>query len=430
MDETAGIRVLLVEADEALRASTGEALRTRGHVAVAAATVAAALEELRRSEFDVAVVGPTLPDGRASDLLERIAEDGVCTESVLLATPARAEELQALVARAATTSRLRRENAHMHRRLEAHGAAEVIVTEDAAMREVLSTLDRLADSEAPVLIQGEGGTGRALLARALHRLSPRRLRPFVAADLGAVPPSLLESELFGHEKGAFAGAGARRPGLFEAADGGVLFLREVCDVPPPLQVKLLHALEAREVLRAGGTRPVRADVRLLSATSRNVKAEMQEGRLREDLYERLRGATVRLPPLRERKSDVPLLARRFLERCAPRKKLTPRALDALQAYAWPGNVRELRMIVERAVLLASSDTLDVHDLPPDVRDPGWRASPVRTGLSLAEMEREYIVTVLRLNDGHRGKTARALGIDPKTLYNKLGPERPRAKKPG
>ena len=202
-----------------------------------------------------------------------------------------------------------------------------------------------------------------------------------------MPENLLESELFGHEKGAFTGALIRKPGLFEVADKGVLFLDEVGEVTAPVQVKLLRAIETREFFRVGGTRPVRTDVRLVSATNKNVKTEMAEGRFREDLYYRLNGVTLKLPPLRERKADIALLARHFLDRYAPRKKLTSRAIDALQTYAWPGNVRELQMVIQRAAILISSDTLEATDLPLDVRDQNWKAAAVKTGLSLAEMEK-------------------------------------------
>ena len=447
-DETAGIRMLVVEDDKALSEIVCEELRERGHMAVAAETVAEGLEQLKQSEFEVALVDLMLPDGSGIDILKRIAEEGLATEAIVLTgyatvdtaiqamklgaydyvtKPARMEELEVLVVKAAEKSRLRRENAHLRRRLEGQSPADGIVTDDAAMHELMATLERVAPSDLPVLIQGESGTGKELIARAVHRLSARNVQPFVAINCGAVPENLLESELFGHEKGSFTGALSRKPGLFEVADKGVLFLDEVGEISPAVQVKLLRAVETKEFFRVGGTRPVRTDVRLVSATNKNVKSEMQEGRFREDLYYRLNGVTLRLPPLRERKADIPLLARHFLDRFAPKKKLTSRAIESLQNYAWPGNVRELQMVMHRAAILTSSDTLDAPDLPLDVRDPNWKAAAVKTGLSLADMEREYIETVLRQHEGHRGKTARALGIDPKTLYNKLGPERPRKK---
>jgi len=447
-DETAGIRMLVVEDDKALSEIVCEELRARGHMAVAAETVAEGLEQLKQSEFEVALVDLMLPDGSGIDVLKRIAEEGLATEAIVLTgyatvdtaiqamklgaydyvtKPARMEELEVLVAKAAEKSRLRRENTHLRRRLEGQSPTDGIVTDDPSMHELMATLDRVAPSDLPVLIQGESGTGKELVARAVHRLSPRNLQPFVAINCGAVPESLLESELFGHEKGSFSGALSRKPGLFEVADKGVLFLDEVGEISPAVQVKLLRAIETKEFFRVGGTRPVRTDVRVVSATNKNVKSEMQEGRFREDLYYRLNGVTIKLPPLRERKADIPLLARHFLDRFSAKKKLTARAIETLLGYAWPGNVRELQMVMQRAAILTASDTLDATDLPLDVRDQNWKAAAVKTGLSLAEMEKEYIETVLRQHEGHRGKTARALGIDPKTLYNKLGPERPRKK---
>jgi DNA-binding NtrC family response regulator len=447
-DETPGIRMLVVEDDKALSEIVCEELRARGHMAVAAESVADGLEQLKQSEFEVALVDLMLPDGSGIDILKKIAEEGLATEAIVLTgyatvdtaiqamklgaydyvtKPARMEELEVLVVKAAEKSRLRRENSHLRRRLEGQSPADGIVGDDAVMRDLLATVERVAHSDLPVLIQGESGTGKELIARALHRLSVRNLHPFVAINCGAVPENLLESELFGHEKGAFTGALSRKPGLFEVADKGVLFLDEVGEITGSVQVKLLRAIETKEFFRVGGTRPVRTDVRFVSATNKNVKTEMAEGRFREDLYYRLNGVTLKLPPLRERKGDVALLARHFLDRFAAKKKLTARAVEALQAYAWPGNVRELQMVMQRAAILTSAETLDAQDLPLDVRDQNWKAAAVKTGLSLADMEHEYIETVLRQNDGHRGKTARALGIDPKTLYNKLGPERPRKK---
>jgi two-component system response regulator HydG len=291
----------------------------------------------------------------------------------------------------------------------------------------LATLERVAPSDLPVLIQGETGTGKELIARGVHRLSPRADQAFVAINCGAVAETLLESELFGHEKGAFTGAIQRKPGLFEVADRGVLFLDEVGEIAPSVQIKLLRALESKEFFRVGGTRPVRSDVRIVSATNKDLKHRTQTGEFREDLYYRLNGVTLRLPPLRERKDDIGLLARYFLDRFGPEKKLSPRALQTLQQYSWPGNVRELQMIIQRACVLTTNEAIEAEDLPLDVRDQNWKSAAVRTGLTLGEMEKEYIETVLQENDGHRGKTARALGIDPKTLYNKLGPERPRKK---
>jgi two-component system response regulator HydG len=252
----------------------------------------------------------------------------------------------------------------------------------------------------------------------------------VAVNCGAVPETLIESELFGHEKGAFTGAVNRKPGLFEIADRGVLFLDEIGEVSHAIQVRLLRVLETQEFLRVGATRPTRSDVRVVCASNKDLKSEMGAGRFRDDLYYRLNGVTLKLPALRERKGDVALLARHFVERFAPSKRLSPGAVLALESYPWPGNVRELQMVIQRAALLAHGETLEPADFPLEVRhvEAGGPEMDYSPDLSLAEVERRHIETVLQRHQGHRGRTARALGIDPKTLYNKLGPERTRTRK--
>ena len=241
-------------------------------------------------------------------------------------------------------------------------------------------------------VPSRGRLHRQELRPALSTGWPRSSQPFVAINCAAVPENLLESELFGHEKGAFTGAVGRKAGLLEVADRGVLFLDEVGETSGSLQTKLLRALESREFFRVGGVRPVRRDVRVVSATNKELKHSTQTGEFREDLYYRLNGVTLRIPPLRERKDDIPLLARHFVDRFAPKKKLAPAALQALERYSWPGNVRELQMVIQRASVLAAKDTIEPQDLPVDVRDPNWKAAAVRSGLTLAEMEMEYIET--------------------------------------
>jgi DNA-binding NtrC family response regulator len=448
MSETSSVRILVVEDDRATSEALCSELRGRGHLPVASQSVAEGLEQLKQADFEVGLLDLTLPDGSGIDLLQQVASDDLGVEVILLAgdtsvpsaieamkqgaydyvtKPASMDKLEVLVAKAAEKARLRRENLTLRARLQHLDAQPGLLTEDASMRDLIVTMERVASAEIPVLVQGESGTGKEMVARAIHRMSPRAAQGFVALHCGAVPENLIESELFGHEKGAFAGALVRKPGLLEVANRGVLFLDEVGEISPAVQPKLLRALETGEFFRVGGTRPVRTDVRLVSASTRNLRTEMQSGGFREDLYYKLNGVTLKLPALRERPADVPLLARHFVDRYAGRKKLTPRALEALQRYSWPGNVRELEMLIQRAAALVPREVIDAEDLPLDVRDQGWRSAPSRTGLSLAEMEKEYIETVLRQHDGHRGKTARALGIDPKTLYNKLGPERPRKK---
>jgi two-component system NtrC family response regulator/two-component system response regulator AtoC len=437
------IRILVVEDDEALSSVLCEELAGAGHAPLPARTVAQARDALRDREFDVALTDLSLPDGSGVDLLRQISSEGLPIESIVLTgyatvqtaleamklgaydyltKPANMTEIDLLVRKAAEKAGLRRENEALRVRLQLHEAPAGLVTQDAAMQAVLATLDRLAQSELPVLIEGETGTGKELFARALHQRSPRARGPFVAVNCGAVPDNLIESELFGYERGAFTGAAIRKPGLFEVAQRGVLFLDEIADVSPAVQVKLLRVLEAREFYRLGSVRATPLDVRLVAAANKSLQELTRSGRFREDLYFRLNGATLKLPPLRERKADVPLLARHFLDRFAPQKKLDTAALKALQSHGWPGNVRELQMAVQRAAALSAGETIRPGDLPLDVADvPGGNEAAAKASLTLAEVEREHILSVLEQNGGHRGRTARALGIDPKTLYKKIGP---------
>jgi DNA-binding NtrC family response regulator len=441
------IRLLILEDDPSLSEVLCDSMRDRGHSPVPARSVADAVQLLDRTDFEVALLDLMLPDGSGLDVLRRIVEESLPMEAIVLTgyatvdtalqamklgaydyqtKPARIDELEVLVEKAAEKARLRQENASLRVRLERQEPVPGLITQDPAMRELLATLERVAATELPVLVMGETGTGKELVARALHQRSPRRAQPFVAINCGAVPETLIESELFGYEKGAFTGAMARKPGLFEVADRGVLFLDEVGDISAQVQVKILRALETKEFFRVGGMRPVRSDVRVVAATNKDLEREIEGGRFRQDLYYRLNGVALHLPALRDRHQDVALLARHFLGRFAPAKKLTRSAIEALQAHPWPGNVRELQMAMQRAAALCAGEMVDAEDLPLRREPPrDWTAAAARAGLTLEELERQYIQAVLEANAGHRGNTARALGLDPKTLYNKLGAARPR-----
>ena len=445
MSKDDAVRVLVVEDDKGLSEIFCEELGALGHEVVAAMTVADGLQRLADTELDVVLLDLMLPDGSGIDVLRRIAQEGLPTEAIVLTgyadvstaieamklgaydyvtKPTHMEEVAVLVAKAAEKARLRRENLALRTRLERMEPVAGLVTQDTGMQEVLATLDRVAASDLPVLVLGESGTGKELLARAVHARSPRASQPFVAFSFAAVPESLLESELFGYEKGAFTGAVMRKPGLLETADRGVLFLDEVGEASPAAQAKLLRAIETKEFFRVGATRTVRSDIRLVAATNRDLLDDVEAGRFREDLYYRINGVTLRLPPLRARAGDVPLLAAHFLKQAGSKKRLSARAVAALEAHAWPGNVRELRMVIQRAAILSATDVIEPEDLPID---PPRSAKPaVRAGLTLDEMEREYIEAVLKQHHGHRAKAAKALGINVKTLYNKLGPQRPRS----
>jgi DNA-binding NtrC family response regulator len=289
------------------------------------------------------------------------------------------------------------------------------------MQDVLRMIERVAPTDSAVLILGESGTGKELVARALHEHSPRATRPFVPIHCGALPREVLESELFGHEKGAFTGAVAAKPGLVELADGGTLLLDEIGEMEPDSQVKLLRALETGTFFRVGGTRPRRVDVRIVAATNRDLAEAMRQGEFRQDLYYRINTIAIALPPLRDRREDIALLAKHFVESNAAYgiKRLGAAALAALEGYGWPGNVRELQHAIERAVILAKDDEIQPGDLPPEVLGGTPPSTSAPAGGSLEGMERQHIVSILRQVSGHRGKAAALLEIDPKTLYRKI-----------
>ncbi|MCA9515601.1 MAG: sigma-54-dependent Fis family transcriptional regulator [Myxococcales bacterium] len=301
-----------------------------------------------------------------------------------------------------------------------------IIGNSLVMRQTLDMVRQVAPSNATVLLMGESGTGKELFARAVHNASNRAQRPFIAINCAALPESLLEAELFGHEKGSFTGATARRQGRFELADRGTLFLDEVGETSPAVQVKLLRVLQEGEFERVGGTQTLRVDARIVAATNKDLKAEVQAGRFREDLFYRLNVISLRLPALRERKDDVPLLVHYFLARYAEKngKRITGvarDALDAMMGWSWPGNVRELENAMERAVVLCRGDTITVEDLPPHLREgePERRAITVHIGTPLEEIERTVIRETLNATRGDKRLAAQLLGIATRTIYRKI-----------
>jgi len=325
------------------------------------------------------------------------------------------------VRKAAEKGQLLRDNVAL--RAHAPGAAPFggFLTRSARMQqEVLRIIERVAPTDSTVLILGESGTGKELVARAVHERSARAPRAFVPIHCGALPREVFESELFGHEKGAFTGAVGTKPGLVELADGGTLLLDEIGEMEPDSQVKLLRAIETGTFFRVGGTRPRRVDVRLVASTNRDLAEAMKAGQFRQDLYYRINTIAIQIPPLRERREDVGLLANHFVEANAAYgvKRLGAAALAALEAYAWPGNVRELLHAVERAVILSKGDEIQPADLPPEVLGSSTPPSGSSPG-SLEAMERQHILATLRQVGGHRGKAAALLSIDPKTLYRKI-----------
>ncbi len=433
--------VLVVEDNRELSEAVREALAEAGYAVEGATTLAEAARQLREGDFHVALLDLGLPDGSGLELLTTIADEGLLTEAVVVtgqsdvATAVRAmrmgacdylvkptpiEELTTVTAQAVERGRLRRENVALRVRLDRHEQGSTgIVTEDPGMRAMLLTLQRVAPTDLPVLVLGESGTGKELVARAVHDASTRKAGPFVAINCAALPENLLESELFGYERGAFTGALVRKPGLFEVADGGTLLLDEIGEFGKGVQAKLLRVLETGEFYRVGSTRPLRTSVRIVAATNRDIAGQAAAGEFREDLYYRLNGVSLELPPLRERRGDVLPLALHFLKLARSRKSLGPRALEALKGYDWPGNVRELQMVVRRADILCDGDEIGPEHVPLTRVARRGASGELPSGLTLAELEERYINKVLREHDGQRGRAAQALGIDVKTLYNRL-----------
>jgi DNA-binding NtrC family response regulator len=335
--------------------------------------------------------------------------------------------------KAAEHFQLRRENAALRRMLPE--PVPELVGDSPAIRAVLEQAKRIAPTDSRVVILGESGTGKGILARMLHELSPRRTKVFLDVHCGAVPKELQESELFGHERGAFTGAVSDRAGVFELADGGTLFLDEFAEMTPEMQIKLLKVLEAGEFRRVGGGRRVKADVRILAATNGNLDGLVRTGHLRPDLLHRIDVIRITLPPLRERPEDVPRLVEYFLDqhqrRGLGRRRVAPRALRALQSYPWPGNVRELGNMVERLMILATGPVIDVEDLPESLKSGRPPVDPNDLALTLEDVERRHIQRILESTDGNMTLAARRLGVDRGTLNRKLrqwegGGDAPRA----
>ncbi len=341
--------------------------------------------------------------------------------------PFRLEELKLLLQRMQEKVQLIAENLFLRERVNAESDLSGIIGSSAKIQDVLRMIARLKDTRTPVLITGESGTGKELVARAIHYRGQYAKRPFVAVDCGSLVPTLVESELFGYEKGAFTGATKTKEGLFESANGGTIFLDEIGELPLEMQAKLLRVLQEKEVRPVGSNNRVKVDVRVIAATNRDLETAYRDGTFRKDLYFRLNVVTVHLPPLRERRADIPTLAHWFLNKFASDQsvQVTHAAMQDMLEYDWPGNVRELENCIERAVALGSQNVIDAHDLPPAVRhtDPEPQESIVeRASMSsndLEELERETILRVFEQTKGDKGLTGRMLGISRATLYRKL-----------
>ncbi len=347
-----------------------------------------------------------------------------------LTKPIDLNELENLIHRVQERHHLIRENRLLKEQLQERFRFESIISQSKEMEEVLNLAGRVAASKASVLIRGESGTGKELIARAIHFASPRKDKPFVVVNIAALSENLIESELFGHEKGAFTGATQRRIGKFEQANGGTLFIDEVGDIPLPIQVKLLRAIQFGEIERVGGSKPIQVDVRIIAATHRNLEEMIRKGEFREDLYYRFNVVTIHIPPLRERKSDIPLLVDYFIRKFSAEngkhiKGITREALDQLMKYDYPGNVREMENIIERAVVLARGEYITSRDLPAQIHDVPETSLLDPYQLSdgyekkLKAFEREMIQEALRRSGGNKSAAARLLGITERHLRSRL-----------
>jgi DNA-binding NtrC family response regulator len=442
-------RVLVVQDDQSHAQALAEALTRSGHSVERSAGIQEALGRMEARPFDI-VISDAQIDGRSGMELVRAARgNDAATEVMLISAaptiedavesmqrgaayyftkPLNIEHVRRVVARSSTQrAERKKEPSAVVPVAQTAGFTEIVATTPPMMR-VFDLVNQVATSNATVLILGESGTGKELVAKAIHGLSPRKNRPFVALNCAALSEGLLDSELFGHEKGAFTGAGAPREGRFEFADKGTLFLDEVGDMPLPVQVKLLRVIQERTITRVGSNDPIVVDVRLVAATHKNLEQEVRRGTFREDLYWRLKVVSIHVPALREHKGDVPILVERFMAEFAARhgrpvKAISPEALRLLLAYDWPGNVRELQNVVETMVLLAHGDTLTPDNVPAELHEvrPGTALVAVDAldGMTLKRVERELIRLNLQKFNGNRARAAKALGISERTLYRKL-----------
>jgi len=441
--------ILLIDDDRHVLASMADWLRSQGYVVETGCGCADARAALKRKTYDVVLADVRLGDGDGFEILAECRQNHPATAVIMisgyatvdsameairagafdvLTKPLIDEELEMAIERALNQRRVIEENKHLKAQLDLRFGIENIVGRDHRMLRVYDMIDSVADTKATVLITGESGTGKSLVARAIHRRSSRRDQPFVEVACGALPETLLESELFGHVAGAFTGAVGDKMGKFMQANLGTIFLDEISTASPAMQVKLLRVLQEYSFEPVGGTKTFTVDIRVILATNDDLAKAVAEGRFRQDLYYRVNVINIELPPLRERISDIPLLARHFLEHvCAETGKqvrgFTDQALAALQAYRWPGNVRELQNVVERAVLLGKGELIGLEDLPPSLIAAGpVLVEPVgdRTlKQALASPERQIILEALQAHRWNRNATAQALGINRTTLYKKM-----------
>ena len=439
-------RVLLVGDEVESRTILHETLEADGFSVAIAATGAAALAQLRRESADLVFTDYQLPDTNGLSLLGPLRGLPAPPEVIFVTTydtidaaakairqgalcyitkPLNRERLLHLTRKAIEEIRLRQENEALRKELDRRYTYQDLLGKSARMQEVFQLLESLSGTESNVLIQGKSGTGKELVSRAIHSQSPRKDKRFVALNCGGLTETLLESELFGHAKGAFTGAITKKEGVLQEADGGTLFLDEISNMSPPMQVKLLRTIQEGEIKPVGSNQTIRVNVRFIAASNRDLQDCLKEGSFREDLYYRLNVITISLPDLADRPEDIPLLAGHFLDRFTkkmrkPVEKISEEAMALLLDYPWPGNVRELENCVERAVVLAKGPVMTPAELPPSVRAAAPREGlRLPVGMPLEDLEREAILRTLEHCQGNRAAAARMLGLSERTLYRKL-----------
>jgi DNA-binding NtrC family response regulator len=447
------VDILLIDDEPSIRLSVADALRSAGHQVTVASDGGEGLSIATSRVFDVVITDIRLPKVDGLTIFRRVRAESPDTDVMLITAygtvadavgalkegafdyllkPFDTDEIVIRVARSAEKRSLRKDLAHAREALSARREAQSIIGRSPGMIRLLDRIETIAASDSSVLITGESGTGKELVAKSLHALSTRKDKPFIAVNCAAFPETLLEAELFGHEKGAFTGAIKRREGRFKAADGGTLFLDEIAEIPPTAQAKLLRVLQEGMIEPLGTDTPTKVDVRVISATHQNLKDRIAQRLFREDLYYRLKVLDLQIPPLRERRSDLPLLVEHFLRvssKDGSLPSISPRAWSALSEYPFPGNVRELQHAIERAMVLARGKEIDLEHLPEDIA--GSRATtaapselPGKESLrplsvAMKEFEREYLLRALSLADHKRARAADLLGISRKNLWEKL-----------
>jgi two-component system response regulator HydG len=445
------IRVLVVDDDESHAEAVAESLERVGYECVVATSGREGLRLIEEQTFDIVITDLVMEEVGGLEVLAKAKRELPDAEVVILTghstvktavtamqagattyltKPLDINELRTVADKVSQSQRLARSNIELQKQLNERFGFEGVIGNSPQMHTVVARLRQIAPTFATVLITGESGTGKELVAKAIHNNSPRRYKPFVPLNCAALSENILESELFGHVKGAFTGADRERKGRFEHANGGTLFLDEVGDIPLSTQVKLLRVLESGEVVRVGTNEPIKVNVRLISATNRDLGEAVAAGTFRQDLFHRIKVVSVKLPPLRSRREDIPLLIDFFLKEFTashgkPVSGMSPAARKSLMAYSWPGNVRELRNTIESMVVIDSDGFLDVDDLTEDVQATtpaaGETSAAVHSlvGRSVEEIERFYIAETLKLTQGNREEAAKILGIGERTLYRKI-----------